>query len=72
MSHNKAFCESLNPTHVIRVKNGEFRMENCYGLTDADFEHEEQTGDATAMAAAAAAIAAATEGIADEAMTPAR
>ena len=72
VSHNKAFCESLNPTHVIRVKNGEFRMENCYGLTDDDFEHEEQTGDATAMAAAAAAIAAATEGIADEAMTPAR
>uniref|UniRef100_A0A7S0KWW8 ABC transporter domain-containing protein n=1 Tax=Micromonas pusilla TaxID=38833 RepID=A0A7S0KWW8_MICPS len=72
VSHNKAFCESLNPTHVIRVKNGEFRMENCYGLTDADFEHEEQTGDATAMAAAAAAVAAATEEIADEAMTPAR
>ena len=72
VSHNKAFCESLNPTHVRRVKNGEFRMENCYGLTDADFEHEEQTGDATAMAAAAAAIVAATEGIADEAMTPAR
>ena len=60
VSHNKAFCESLRPTHVIRVKNGKFHMENCYGLTDADFEHEEQAGDATAMAAAAAAIEAAT------------
>ena len=61
VSHNKAFCESLRPTHVIRVKNGAFRMENCYGLTDADFEHEEHTGDATAMAAAAAAAASTSE-----------
>ena len=74
VSHNKAFCESLNPTHVIRVKNGEFRMENCYGLTDADFEHEEQTGDATAMAAAAAAVekAVAEGGVKEEVLAPAR
>ena len=52
VSHNKAFCESLDPTHVVRVKNGTFALENCYGLTDADFEHEEQTGDATARALA--------------------
>jgi hypothetical protein len=25
-------------------------LENCYGLTDADFEHEEVVGDATARA----------------------
>ena len=55
VSHNKSFCESLNPTHVVRVKNGAFVLENCYGLTDADFEHEEQTGDATARALAEAA-----------------
>ena len=52
VSHNKAFCESLNPTHVVRVKDGKFALENCYGLTDADFEHEEQAGDATARALA--------------------
>ena len=52
VSHNKAFCESLDPTHVVRVKNGTFALENCYGLTDADFEHEEQAGDATARALA--------------------
>jgi len=39
----------------VRVKNGAFVLENCYGLTDADFEHEEQTGDATARALAEAA-----------------
>jgi ATPase subunit of ABC transporter with duplicated ATPase domains len=50
VSHNKAFCESLNPTHVVRVKDGSFVLENCYGLTDADFEHEEVVGDATARA----------------------
>jgi ATPase subunit of ABC transporter with duplicated ATPase domains len=50
VSHNKAFCESLNPTHVVRVKDGSFILENCYGLTDADFEHEEVVGDATARA----------------------
>ena len=44
-----------NPTHVVRVNNGAFVLENCYGLTDADFEHEEQTGDATARALAEAA-----------------
>ena len=55
VSHNKSFCESLNPTHVVRVNNGAFVLENCYGLTDADFEHEEQTGDATARALAEAA-----------------
>ena len=52
VSHNKAFCESLNPTHVVRVKDGKFALENCYGLTDADFEHEERAGDATARALA--------------------
>ena len=31
VSHNKEFCESLDPTHVIRVKNGVMTMENCYG-----------------------------------------
>ena len=50
VSHNKSFCESLNPTHVVRVKDGKFAMENCYGLTDADFDHEESTGDASSRA----------------------
>lgn len=52
VSHNKEFCERLSPTHIVRVKNGEMTMENCYGLTAADFEHEVVTGDATALAAA--------------------
>jgi ABC-type sulfate/molybdate transport systems ATPase subunit len=62
VSHNKEFCESLNPTHIIRVKNGELTMENCYGLTDKDFDHEVVEGDATSLAveAAAAAVAEAT------------
>ena len=34
----------------MRVKDGTFTLENCYGLTDADFEHEERVGDATARA----------------------
>lgn len=58
VSHNKGFCESLNPTHIIRVKNGKITMENCYGLSDDDFEHEVIVGDATAAAAAAAGAAA--------------
>jgi len=55
--YNKEFCESLNPTHIIRVNNGELTMENCYGLSDKDFEHEVVVGDATALAAEAAAEA---------------
>ena len=61
VSHNKEFCESLRPTHVVRVKNGKMTMENCYGLTAADFEHGDDgaAGDATAAAKEAAATAAA-------------
>jgi hypothetical protein len=35
-------CRLSNATCVatVRVKNGEMTMENCYGLTAADFEHE--------------------------------
>ena len=51
VSHNKAFCESLRPTHVVRVERGEFLIENCYGLTDADFEHDyPEEGDASSDA----------------------
>jgi ATP-binding cassette subfamily F protein 3 len=51
VSHNKAFCESLRPTHVVRVENGFFEIENCYGLTDADFEHDyPEEGDASSDA----------------------
>ena len=58
VSHNKEFCESLNPTHIVRVKGGEMTMENCYGLTAADFDHDDSVaGDATAAAVAAAAAA---------------
>jgi len=72
VSHNKAFCESLNPTHVIRVKNGQFHMENCYGLTDADFEHEEQTGDATAMAKSAVTTTEEAVAVEEKELAPAR
>jgi len=56
VSHNKGFCESLNPTHIIRVKNGKITMENCYGLKDEDFEHEVIVGDATSAAAASSVV----------------
>lgn len=51
VSHNKGFCESLRPTHVVRVEKGEFIIENCYGLTDEDFEHDyPEEGDASSDA----------------------
>jgi ATPase subunit of ABC transporter with duplicated ATPase domains len=56
VSHNKEFCEALEPSHVVRVKAGEMFMENCYGLSDADFEHEVVAGDATALAKESGAI----------------
>ncbi|EEH58112.1 ATP-binding cassette superfamily [Micromonas pusilla CCMP1545] len=56
VSHNKEFCEALEPSHVVRVKAGEMFMENCYGLSDADFEHEVVAGDATALVKESGAI----------------
>jgi ATPase subunit of ABC transporter with duplicated ATPase domains len=56
VSHNKEFCEALEPSHVVRVKAGEMFMENCYGLSDADFDHEVVAGDATALAKESGAI----------------
>ena len=51
VSHNRAFCDALAPTHVVRVANGAMRMEDCFGLEDSDFEHEAMDGDAAAVAA---------------------
>ena len=67
ISHDRAFCEALEPTHVITVDNGEAIMEDR-GLTEADWAIDdlsaqatccEDEGDSsTAAAAARAALAA--------------
>lgn len=58
VSHNRAFLDELQPTHVLRVADGSFALENFGGrFSEADFEHR-ATADATAAATAAAAAAA--------------
>ncbi|GBF92144.1 hypothetical protein Rsub_04491 [Raphidocelis subcapitata] len=39
ITHNRAFAESLNATHVLRVSGGSAALSVNGGLRDADFDH---------------------------------
>jgi ABC-type multidrug transport system ATPase subunit len=39
ITHNRSFAESLNATHVLRVKDGTATLSSNLGLTAADFDH---------------------------------
>ncbi|EFJ53175.1 hypothetical protein VOLCADRAFT_102793 [Volvox carteri f. nagariensis] len=58
ITHNQAFANSLNATHILRVGNGTAKLTDNLGLSAKDFEH----GPATAAAAGAAAAASKTGG----------
>ncbi|KAF5838243.1 P-loop containing nucleoside triphosphate hydrolase protein [Dunaliella salina] len=55
ITHNRAFAESLNATHILRVENGRAKLGTNMGLSDADFEHSTSSTPAAAAPAASAA-----------------
>jgi len=46
ISHDRAFCEALSPTHVITVDEGRATMEGR-GLTEADWEIDDMNSQAS-------------------------
>lgn len=46
ISHDRAFCEALSPTHVITVDEGRATMESR-GLTEADWDIEDMNSQAS-------------------------
>lgn len=58
ITHNQAFANSLNATHVLRVADGRAALSTNMGLSAKDFQHTPPKPAPTAAAKAAPAAAA--------------
>lgn len=59
ITHNQAFANTLNATHILRVADGVAKLEDNKGLSAKDFEHTPRAPPPPAPAAPAAKAAAA-------------